>query len=181
MKVRTLAILILCVFVGNLLFCGNGGSGPGEDDPTDEHPLIGTWLDTLPSKTDAGLMKAVFIGINIEDTSGTVDSAFLLFAIEDPDKYLYKHEGTWNITGSSLILSGSTCLIIDNSIDSLIPADDTTCSKIVTIDTTGTGEGEWGGKLITEFADVWQSITVFDVFEYCLRSQRLDLKKKEIN
>lgn len=181
MKVRTLAILILCVLVGNLLFCGNGGSGPGEDDPTDEHPLIGTWLDTLPAKTDAGLMKAVFIGINIEDTSGTVDSAFLLFAIEDPDKYLYKHEGTWNITGSSLILSGSTCLIIDNSIDSLIPADDTTCSKIVTIDTTGTGEGEWGEKLITEFADVWQSITVFDVFEDWLRSQRLALKKQEIN
>lgn len=177
MKLRYIIISLLFTVLGIFLFCGEDPSPVDEgDDPVYDSSIIGVWVDTLDTNSSAGLLKKNIIGIELTDT---IDSTFLLFAIEIPDKYIYKHDGKWEITGNSLILSGINCQIIDKNTGSLKTADDTTCNKIITIDTTGTTAGIWDKKQITEFADVWQSITISNVFVNWLKSLSLELKKRK--
>jgi len=180
MKKRFYVTLAACALAGILVLCGDDSSPTDPDnDPVITHPLAGTWLDTILAKPDAGLTKAVFFGLTLNLNAQTGDSSFLFFALEDPDKYLYKHSGKWQVTGSSLTCSGSACQIIDKNTGQLVTAPDSTANKVITIDTTGTGACAWGDKPITEYGDVWESLTVSSVFINWLKSNYLALKKKK--
>lgn len=175
MNIRHLFLFGIIAVIGTILFCGDDPiSSVDDDDPVIDHTVRGTWRDTITSSLTTNI---TYIEITVSD-SGRNDSVFTLYAIESPDKYLYVHSGNWEISGDSLKLYGDSCLIIDKGTNTLVPADDTTKTKVIAIDTTGTGVDIWPKKIITEFADVWRAIPIVDPqFESFLKSQFIEMTK----
>lgn len=178
MNLRHFALYLLLAITGMLVFCGDSTKPVEEegDDPVD-YSIRGTWLDTLLSNP-SWLEKSVYFTITIEDTSTGADtSIFSFIAIQDPYKNIYQHSGKWEISGTSLLLKGDSCLTMDKSSGVLVTAPDSTKNKTITVDTTGTGTFIWNEMFIEKYADVWRAISHNEQFTDYLLGSHLQFKK----
>ena len=187
MNFRDVTLYILVVLAGTLILCGNGTSPEEDDDPTFDYSLIGTWESVIPGRP--GYPDTITIGFDLSKTRifNVSDSTFFLYAIEHPDKYLYKRTGSWGIEGNTVVLTGADCQMIDinETTYELKPASDSICNLVIRIDTTGgiteKVDSLWNNIKLIDLGGIVKSFPIYKVYPDWCESLSADFIKQPIH